>query len=62
MAPPVTDEKHFKVIGECYDHGVIDGEAFVLARSRSGNGRSPRRSLGFDETHIGSGPADKALS
>ena len=33
MVDPVTDEKYFISIGECYVHGIIGGEAFALARS-----------------------------
>ncbi|CAD6591406.1 MAG: hypothetical protein ASARMPRED_005377 [Alectoria sarmentosa] len=39
MVDPVTDEEYFTFIGECYVHGVMDGEAFNLARSRSENGQ-----------------------
>ena len=36
---PVTDEECFIFIGECYVRGIMDGEAFALARSRSDNGQ-----------------------
>ena len=39
MVDPVTDEKDFIFIGECYVHGIMDGEAFALARSRSDSGQ-----------------------
>ena len=39
MVDPVNDEEFFTFIGECYVHGIMDGEAFALARSRSGNGQ-----------------------
>ncbi|CAF9918515.1 hypothetical protein IMSHALPRED_004328 [Imshaugia aleurites] len=38
MVDPVTEEEYFTFIGECYVHGIMDGEAFALARSRSDNG------------------------
>ena len=38
MVDPVTDEEYFTFIGECYVHGIMDGESFDLARSRSDNG------------------------
>lgn len=38
MVDPVTDEEYFTFIGECYVHGLMDGEAFALATSRSDNG------------------------
>ena len=37
MVDPVTDEEYFTFIGECYVHGIMDGEAFALARSRGDN-------------------------
>ena len=30
-----TGEEYFQFIGECYVHGIMDGEAFELARSRN---------------------------
>ena len=36
MVDRVTDEEYSTSIGECYVHGIMDGEAFGLARSRSG--------------------------
>lgn len=33
----MTDEEYFIFIGECYVHGIMDGEAFALARSRNDN-------------------------
>lgn len=38
MVDPVTHEEYFTFIGECYVHGIMDGEAFALARSRSSDG------------------------
>ena len=38
IVDPVTDEEYFTFIGECYVHGIMDGESFDLARSRSDNG------------------------
>ena len=43
MVDPVTDEEFFTFIGECYVHGIMDGEAFALARSRSGNGQITKK-------------------
>ena len=43
MVDPVTDEEYFTFIGECYVHGIMDGEAFVLARSRSENGQITKK-------------------
>lgn len=40
---PLTDEEYFTFVGECYVHGIMDGEAFVLARSRSGNGQITKK-------------------
>ena len=37
MIDPVTNEEYFAFIGECYVHGIMDGEAFELARSRNDN-------------------------
>ena len=39
MVHPVTDEKYFIFTGECYVHGIMDGEAFALARFRSDSGQ-----------------------
>lgn len=43
MVDPVTDEEYFIFIGECYVHGIMDGEAFALARSRSDNGQITKK-------------------
>ena len=43
MLDPVTDEEYFTFIGECYVHGIMDGEAFALARSRSDNGQITKK-------------------
>ncbi len=39
MVDRVTDEEYFTFIGECYVHGIMEGEAFALARSRNDNGQ-----------------------
>lgn len=38
MVDPVTNKEYFTFIGECYVHGIMNGESFELARSRSDNG------------------------
>ena len=43
MVDPVTDEEYFIFIGECYVHGLMDGEAFALARSRSDHGQITKK-------------------
>lgn len=43
MVDTVTDEEYFTFVGECYVHGIMDGEAFVLARSRSNNGQITKK-------------------
>ena len=43
MVDPVTDEEYFTFIGECYVHGIMDSEAFALARSRSDNAQITRK-------------------
>lgn len=43
MVDPVTDEEYFTFIGECYVHGIMDGESFDLARSRSHNGQITKK-------------------
>ena len=43
MVDPKTDEEYFIFIGECYVHGIMDGEAFGLARSRSDNGQITKK-------------------
>ena len=43
MVDPVTDEEYFTFIGECYVHGIMDSEAFALARSRSDNAQINRK-------------------
>lgn len=43
MVDPVTDEEYFTFIGECYVHGIMDSEAFALARSRSENGQITKK-------------------
>ena len=37
IVDPVSNEEYYIFIGECYVHGIMDSEAFELARSRSGN-------------------------
>ena len=37
VVDPKTDEEYFTFIGECYVHGIMDGEALPLAISRSDN-------------------------
>ena len=39
----VTDEEYFQIIGECYIHGIMEGEALELARSKSGNNTFPKQ-------------------
>ncbi len=39
MVDPVTGEEYFKLIGECYVHGIMGGRAFAIATSRSDNGQ-----------------------
>ena len=43
MVDAVTDEEYFTFIGECYVHGIMDGEAFTLASSRSDNGQITKK-------------------
>ena len=43
MVDPKTDEEYFLFIGECYVHGIMDGEAFALARSRSSTGEIEKK-------------------
>ena len=43
MVDPKTDEEYFTFIGECYVHGIMDGEAFALARSRSKDGQITKK-------------------
>ncbi|KAL9068846.1 MAG: hypothetical protein Q9161_005933 [Pseudevernia consocians] len=35
MVDPTTKEEYFLFIGECYVHGLMDGEAFEIARTRN---------------------------
>ena len=35
MVDPASNKEYYIFIGECYVHGIMDGEAFELARSRS---------------------------
>lgn len=39
----VTGEEYFQIIGECYIHGIMEGEALELARSKSGNNTFPKQ-------------------
>lgn len=47
MVDPVNDEEYFTFIGECYVHGIMDGEAFALARSRVDNGQIIKKVFEF---------------
>ena len=38
-----TGEEYFQLIGECYIHGIMEGEALELARRRSGDDKIPKR-------------------
>ena len=38
-----TGEEYFQLIGECYIHGIMEGEALELARRRSGDDTIPKR-------------------
>ena len=40
-----TREEYFQLIGECYIHGIMEGEALELARSESGDNTIPKQIL-----------------
>ncbi|MCJ1451337.1 hypothetical protein MMC28_001673 [Mycoblastus sanguinarius] len=39
LEDPATSEEYFEFVGECYVHGIMDGEAFALQRKRSLDGK-----------------------
>ena len=43
MVDPSSNKEYYIFIGECYVHGIMDGEAFELARSRSDDGEIERK-------------------
>lgn len=40
-----TSEDYFQIIGECYIHGMMEGEALELARRESGNNTLPTKQM-----------------
>ena len=45
-----TLEGYFKIIGECYIHGIMDGQAVEMARRKSGNVTLPTKLLEIRRT------------
>ena len=43
IVDPASNEEYYIFIGECYVHGIMDGEALKLARSRSEKGEIERK-------------------